>query len=105
SWSHLSTPVPDSGRGGNPPTLTRLHDGRLCLTYGLRTPPYAIQAVLSEDEGATWAAPVTLHSGAGNHDLGYPRTVQRPDGTLVTAYYFNDHPDQERYIAATLWRP
>ncbi len=105
SWGHLSTPVPDSGRGGNPPTLTRLHDGRLCLTYGFRNPPYAIQAVVSEDEGATWAAPVTLRRGAGNHDLGYPRTVQRPDGTLVTAYYFNDHPDQERYIAATLWRP
>jgi hypothetical protein len=30
--------------------------------------------------------------------------VQRPDGTIVTAYYFNDHPGGERYIAATLWR-
>jgi hypothetical protein len=23
----------------------------------------------------------------------------------VTVYYFNDHPDGERYIAATLWEP
>jgi hypothetical protein len=37
--------------------------------------------------------------------LGYPRTVQRPDRTIVTAYYFNDTPDSERYIAATLWKP
>src|SRR5690606_4170600 len=54
SWGHLSTPVPDAGRGGNPPTLTRLHDGRRCLTYGFRNTPFAIQARLSEDEGASW---------------------------------------------------
>ena len=38
-------------------------------------------------------------------DLGYPRTVQRPDGKIVTVYYFNDHKDTERYIAATIWDP
>src|SRR5690606_41476433 len=105
SWGHLSTPVPDAGRGGNPPTLTRLHDGRLCLTYGFRNTPFAIQARLSEDEGASWQEPVTLRSGAGNHDLGYPRSVQRPDGTAVTAYHCNDPPDEERDIAATRWPP
>lgn len=105
SWQHLSRPVADAGRGGNPPTLTRLHDGRLALTYGFRNAPFAMQAVLSKDDGASWEAPVTLHQGAGNHDLGYPRTYQRPDGMLVTAYYFNDDADLERYIAATIWQP
>lgn len=105
SWGYVSTPVPDAGWGGNPPTLTRLADGRLVLTYGFRNPPFAIQAVISEDEGKSWLPPITLRSGAGNQDLGYPRTALRGDGTLVTAYYFNDHPDTERYIAATLWRP
>jgi hypothetical protein len=105
SWQHFSQPVTDAGKGGNPPTLTRLHDGRLCITYGFRNPPFAMQAVISEDEGATWGEPVVLHSGAGNHDIGYPRTVQRPDGALVTAYYFNDHEDLERYIGATIWQP
>gem|GEM_PF-4111678 len=38
-------------------------------------------------------------------DLGYPRTVQRPDGKIVTMYYFNDASSKERYIAATIWRP
>lgn len=104
-WEHLSRPVADAGRGGNPPALTRLHDGRLCLVYGYRNPPFAIYALFSDDDGATWSAPRILHSGAGNHDLGYTRTVQRPGGTVVSAYYFNDHPDQERYIAATLWQP
>lgn len=39
----------------------------------------------------------------GWRDLGYPCTIQRPDGKIVTVYYFNDHPKTERYIAATIW--
>jgi hypothetical protein len=102
-WRFAGRPVADTGVGGNPPTLTILNDGRFCITYGYRSPPYAICAVLSDDEGQTWGAPIFLRTGAGNHDIGYPRTVQRPDGTLVTVYYYNDHPDGERYIGGTLW--
>ena len=40
-----------------------------------------------------------------NHDIGYPRTIQRPDGVVVTAYYFDEEPDGERFIEATLWKP
>ena len=46
-----------------------------------------------------------LRSDGGWWDLGYPRSVQRPDGKIVTVYYFNDHKDQVRYIAATIWDP
>jgi len=105
SWAHLGRPVPDTGRGGNPPTLAKLHDGRLCITFGFRNPPFGIFAVFSEDGGATWSTPLALREGAGNHDIGYPRTVQLSNGTMVTAYYFNDAEDGERYIAATLWQP
>jgi hypothetical protein len=105
SWQHLSEPVPDAGRGGNPPTLTQLQDGRLCLTYGFRNPPFGIYALLSADGGATWSEPLALREGAGNHDIGYPRTVQLASGSMVTVYYYNDDPEQERYIAATLWQP
>ncbi|HEY64391.1 MAG TPA: exo-alpha-sialidase [Caldilineae bacterium] len=105
TWAHLNTPVPDTGKGGNPPALVKLHDGRLCLIYGYRAEPYGIRAKLSADGGVTWGEEIVLRDDGGNHDLGYPRAVQRPDGTLVTVYYFNDHPDGERYIAATLWKP
>jgi hypothetical protein len=105
SWTYINRPAPDTGRGGNPPTLTQLQDGRLCLTYGYRDEPFEIRALLSEDVGQSWGAPIVLHRGAGNHDIGYPRTVQRADGRLVTIYYFNDQPDGERYIAATIWTP
>jgi hypothetical protein len=104
TWTLLGRPAPDTGLGGNPPTLTRLHDGRLCLTYGFRDRPFGIRARLSADEGRTWDQEIILRSDGGSHDLGYPRTVQRPDGTLVTVYYFNDRPGGEGYIAATLWR-
>jgi hypothetical protein len=91
--------------GGNPPTLMRLEDGRLLMTYGYRNAPFAILAILSEDMGASWSAPITLREGAGNHDIGYPRTTQLGDGSVITAYYWNDDADGDRYIAATLWNP
>jgi hypothetical protein len=105
TWHYLNRPVPDTGVGGNPPTLTALRDGRLCLTYGYRAAPYTICARISEDEGRAWGEAIVLRAGGGCHDLGYPRTVQRPDGTAVTVYYFNDASDGERYIAATCWSP
>jgi hypothetical protein len=85
--------------------MIRLRDGRLCLTYGYRDPPHSICARLSGDEGLTWGGLISLRDGGGNHDLGYPRTVQRPDGKVVTVYYWNDDPEKERYIAATVWSP
>jgi len=105
TWNYAGRPVPDTGMGGNPPALIKLRDGRLCLAYGYRAEPYGMRAKLSTDNGATWSQEIILRDGAGNHDIGYPRTVQRADGSIVTVYYFNDHPEGERYVAATLWKP
>jgi hypothetical protein len=85
--------------------MIRLRDGRLCLTYGYRDAPFKMCARLSGDEGATWGEEIVLRADGGNHDVGYPRTVQRADGRVVTVYYFNNHADGERYIAATIWAP
>jgi len=46
-----------------------------------------------------------LRADAACWDLGYPSSVQRPDGKIVTVYYHNDHKDGERNIAATIWDP
>lgn len=104
-WRYLDMPALDTGMGGNPPAMLRLRDGRLCITYGFRAAPYSIRAVFSRDEGRSWGDEVVLRGDGGCHDLGYTRTVQRPDGKLVTVYYFNDSPEGERYIAATIWGP
>lgn len=105
SWRWLSAPVRSVGAYGNPPALTLLRDGRFCLTYGCREAPFGIRARLSADGGVTWGAEIVLRDDGGDPDLGYPRTAQRADGALVTVYYFNDRPDGERYIGATIWRP
>jgi hypothetical protein len=104
SWRFVTKPVPDTG-GGNPPSMVRLKDGRLAITYGYRSAPFGIRARLSGDDGDTWSDEINLRNDGGVWDLGYTRTVQRPDGKMVTAYYFNDAKDQERYIGATIWDP
>ncbi|MEO8028803.1 MAG: sialidase family protein [Bryobacteraceae bacterium] len=106
TWHFLSKPVPDTGaHNGNPPSMVRLKDGRLAITYGYRSEPYGIRARISKDDGKTWSDEINLRSDGGAWDLGYTRTVQRPDGKMVTVYYFNDAPDRERYIGATIWDP
>jgi hypothetical protein len=106
SWEPAGTPVPDTGlNNGNPPCLVRLRDNRLVITYGYRSAPYGIRARVSLDSGRTWGNEIDLRSDAGTWDLGYTRTVQRPDGKLVTVYYYNDSDKGERYIAATIWKP
>ena len=104
TWKFLTRPAADLGEG-NPPALVRLRDGRLCLTYGVRKAPFAIHARLSRDDGATWGEPIVLRDDGAGRDLGYPRTVQRPDGLIVTVYYFHDTTDVDRTIQATLWDP
>jgi hypothetical protein len=106
SWSFLNKPAPSTGGSvGNPPSLVRMRDGRLVITYGYRSQPFGIRACVSGDEGLTWGEETILRDDGGCWDLGYPRSVERPDGRIVTVYYFNDHPDQERYIAGTIWTP
>jgi hypothetical protein len=104
TWTFVTNAVADTGRG-NPPSLIRLRDGRLALTYGYRAAPFGIRARLSRDEGRTWEADRTLRSDAQDWDLGYTRSVQRADGRIVTVYYYNDASQPERYIAATYWSP
>ena len=105
SWKHVSRPVPDTGEG-NPPSMIRLQDGRVCLTYGFRAPPYKMCAKLSSDGGKTWSEEIVLRTGGGGRDMGYPRTLQCANGKVVTTYYFWDKQSgPERYIAATIWDP
>ena len=106
TWSFVGKPAPDTGaNNGNPPSLTRLKDGRLVLIHGYRSAPYGIRARISTDDGASWGEEIMLRDDGGGRDLGYVRTVLRPDGRLVSVYYYNDGPDEERYIAATIWDP
>jgi hypothetical protein len=50
SWQWLANPVKENGlHSGNPPSMIRLADGRLCITYANRDKPHTIRAVFSTD--------------------------------------------------------
>lgn len=104
TWKLDTQPAPDLGEG-NPPSMLQLRDGRLCLTYGYRAAPYGIRARLSDDGGKSWQPEIILRNDGGGRDVGYPRSVQRNDGKVVTIYYIHDALQSERYVAATIWQP
>jgi hypothetical protein len=105
TWKFDTKPAPDLGEG-NPASMLRLADGTVCLTYGRRAAPYGIRARLSRNGGRTWGDEIILREDGGGRDLGYPRSVQRADGKVVTVYYLWDRKTgPERYIAATIWDP
>jgi hypothetical protein len=109
SWLFLSQVADTYTWNGNPPALVRLRDGRLCCAYGNRL-DRRIEARISEDEGATWSEEIILRDdyqvdAYGDPDLGYCRMVQRPDGKLVTMYYWATPEHPTHHIAATIWEP
>ncbi|MSU48066.1 MAG: hypothetical protein EXS37_03085 [Opitutus sp.] len=91
--------------GGGPPSLVQLPDGRVALTYGFRAKPHGARARISADGGYTWGSEIVLRDDGFTGDLGYARSVVRPDGKVLTVYYFNGPRDEDRPIEATLWTP
>ena len=105
SWTFLSK-VADTDMGknnGNPPSMIKLDDGRLVVTYGYRAVPYSIRARISSDNGRTWSEEIILRSDCREFDAGYTRTVQRKDGLIVTVYYIPTAERYEQHIEATIW--
>jgi len=77
-------------------TLCQLNDGRVLFCYGDRASESGskgIEATISSDGGDSWSAPIRLIDWNGR-DGGYPSSVQRGDGQIVTAYYCSALPDQ-----------
>jgi len=105
SWRLLSKAASTGAHGGNPPCMVKLSDGRLCVTYGYRSKPYGIRAKMSNDNGKTWSEIIHLREDGRTWDIGYTRTVVRPDGKLVTIYYYTTQENPEQHIAATIWDP
>ena len=100
------TPPAETPLVGKPPHLTRLNDGRLLVSYGYRHKPYGERACLSADGGKTWDTEneIILRDDAPTHDLGYPASVQLPDGTIVTVYYQQRADGEKTCLMATRWR-
>lgn len=94
---------------GHPVDLIQLSDGRVMATYGIRpdqhTTPGGIRACFSNDNGATWdiATEVPLRSDFLNWDIGYPESMEMPDGKVLTVYYYNLF--GKYFIGGTWWKP
>jgi hypothetical protein len=94
----------------SPPALSCLPSGRLVCSWGFRLPddgsgPTAIQARTSDDHGQTWNDTITLRHDGFDYDIGYNRQAVRPDGKVVTVYYYRTKGNGQSptYIAATIW--
>lgn len=108
SWDGGRTwePPRKTGIEGLPPSLLQLRDERILCTYGYRKAPYEIRACVSRNGGVTWDTEdiVTVRANGGGWDIGYPSTVQLPNGDLFTVYYWYDKNDKTRRIEGTRWR-
>lgn len=101
--ANWSEPV-SVGCCGAPPHLTLHSSGALILSYGRREKPYGQRAMVSYDLGKTWQAEYTLDTCEHSKDLGYPSTVELPDGSLFTVYYQKYPGDDHCSILYTKWR-
>lgn len=113
TWERLKDPVADTGKGGSPPALVKLDDGRLALAYIYRSGYGSrVNVRFSSDNGRNWGDEIVLRCGDGaTRDVGYPRMIQRPDGKLIVIYYWNNAKQEGegakpyRYIASTIFDP
>jgi len=107
TWEFLSK-VADTDTGknnGNPPSLVKLRDDKVLVVYGYRATPYGMRAKVSSDGGRTWGAEISFRDDARTWDFGYPRSVVRQDGKVLTVYYYTTGNSPEQHIEATIWDP
>jgi hypothetical protein len=102
------TPAKKTEMIGHPTDLVQLTDGRILATYGVRTPhgkPQGIRACFSIDNGQTWdvAHEVRIRDDFMNWDIGYPESIELPDGHLLTVYYYNLF--NKYFLGGTYWAP
>lgn len=112
SWSSLGQLDRTGDNNGNPAALVRLPNGHLVCIYGVRQRQgmSRISAKVSSDSGSTWGLEQRLRDdyvgpdAFGDVDLGYPRAFVRPDGKIVTVYYWATSSRPEQHIAATVFQ-
>lgn len=95
---------------GLPAHVLQLSDGRIVATYGYRKIPCGVRYCVARP-GLSWsiADEYALRSdGHAYGDLGYPSSVELPNGDVFTVYYITEefglHPGLT-YIAGTKYRP
>ena len=102
TWSQPQQLLEDLG--GAPAHLIRHSTGMILSVYGYREKPYGIRVICSADVGKSWSAPHPLFEDGLNGDIGYPCTVELPNGDLLTVFYAQDSEPGPAVIRQTVWR-
>ena len=107
TWALISKVCETGLENGNPPAMIQLADGRLGCVYADRS-RLLLLAKYSKDEGKTWGDEQVLRGDYKSRngypaDSGYPRLFQRPDGKLVTVYFWCTPERPETHIEATIF--
>jgi len=99
TWTLRSHPI----RGRRyPGDLLQLPDGRILLSYGNREGNKGVDVRISKDQGKTWSLPRRITDFEG--DGGYPSSVRREDGQIITAFYAEKRSDHDRYhMGVVIW--
>jgi hypothetical protein len=105
----------DGGRFGTYgemyPRFQRLADGRLLLTFTVRSNasdghPLGLRAIVSPDDGQTWDFEhdrlVLSDRNHGPSGGGFGNSIQLADGTLVSCYSYRG-PDDKTHIESVRW--
>ena len=100
TWSAPEMLLPE--HGGAPCHLLLHSSGVLISAYGYREKPYGVRVMLSRDLGRTWQKDLILFEGVSD-DLGYPCTVERTDGSLLTVFYARDTENGPDVIKQIRW--
>jgi len=94
------------------PRFLRLQDGRLLLTFTVRSNsrdghPLGLRAIVSRDDGETWDFEhdrlVLVHQNEGASGGGFGNTIQLPDETLVSVHSYRGA-DKKTHIEAIRWK-
>lgn len=101
TWSKPHALLPK--RGGAPAHILKHSSGVLISAYGYREKPYGIRVMFSSDNGKTWDTDNILYDGGVDDDLGYPATVELPDGSLLTVFYAHETEDGPAVIMMQKW--
>jgi len=99
TWSE----VKPLGFHGSPPHLLRHSSSKLIMTYGYRMEPFGQRVAISSDEGATWEHDWVIRDDGPSSDLGYPSTVELPDGSLISVYYQQAAADEHCSLLWSHW--
>ncbi|MBO5257914.1 MAG: exo-alpha-sialidase [Clostridia bacterium] len=98
TWSDMVS----LGVCGSPPHIIKHSSGALVLVYGRRAEPFGERALVSRDNGETWADDYVLCE-TSPCDLGYPASVELSDGSILTVYYQQYEKEGFPSILYTRW--